>query len=97
MFNVTKKSLKWGDKELVLESGKIARQADGSVMVTYGNTKILCTVVGSKADASENDFSFNSKLYRKFYSVGKVPGGYLKREGRPSDKETLTSRQLTDP
>ena len=50
MFNVTKKSLKWGDKELVLESGKIARQADGSVMVTYGDTKILCTVVGSKAD-----------------------------------------------
>ncbi len=98
MFNVTKKSLKWGDKELVLESGKIARQADGSVMVTYGDTKILCTVVGSKADASENDFfPLTVNYIEKFYSVGKVPGGYLKREGRPSDKETLTSRLIDRP
>ena len=56
MFNVTTKSLTWGDKELILETGKIARQADGAVMVTYGETKVLCTVAASKADSSENDF-----------------------------------------
>ncbi|MEC8100477.1 MAG: polyribonucleotide nucleotidyltransferase [Pseudomonadota bacterium] len=98
MFNITKKSLVWGDKELVLETGKIARQADGSVMVTYGETKILCTVVGSRADSSENDFFPLTVHYiEKFYSVGKVPGGYLKREGRPSEKETLTSRLIDRP
>ena len=98
MFDVTKKSLMWGDKELVLETGKIARQADGAVMVTYGETKLLCTVVASKADSSENDFFPLTVHYiEKFYSIGKVPGGYLKREGRPSEKETLTSRLIDRP
>ena len=98
MFNVTTKSLTWGDKELILETGKIARQADGAVMVTYGSTKILCTVVASKGDASENDFfPLTVNYIEKFYSVGKIPGGYLKREGRPSDKETLTSRLIDRP
>ena len=98
MFNVTTKSLNWGDKELILETGKIARQADGSVFVTYGETKVLCTVVASKGDSSENDFfPLTVNYIEKFYSVGKIPGGYLKREGRPSDKETLTSRLIDRP
>ena len=98
MFNVTKKSLMWGDKQLVLETGKMARQADGAVMVTYGETKLLCTVVASKEDSTENDFFPLTVHYiEKFYSVGKVPGGYLKREGRPSEKETLTSRLIDRP
>ena len=98
MFNVTTKSLTWGDKELILETGKIARQADGAVMVTYGDTKILCTVAASKGDFSENDFfPLTVNYIEKFYSVGKIPGGYLKREGRPSDKETLTSRLIDRP
>ena len=98
MFNVIKKSLMWGDKELILETGKIARQADGAIMVTYGETKLLCTVVASKQDSSENDFFPLTVHYiEKFYSVGKVPGGYLKREGRPSEKETLTSRLIDRP
>ena len=98
MFNVIKKSLMWGDKELILETGKIARQADGAIMVTYGETKLLCTVVASKQDSLENDFFPLTVHYiEKFYSVGKVPGGYLKREGRPSEKETLTSRLIDRP
>ncbi len=98
MFNLVKKSLMWGDKELVLETGKMARQADGAVMVTYGETKLLCTVVASKEDGSENDFFPLTVHYiEKFYSVGKVPGGYLKREGRPSEKETLISRLIDRP
>tara|TARA_B100001989_G_scaffold119159_2_gene83983 strand:+ start:4072 stop:6144 length:2073 start_codon:yes stop_codon:yes gene_type:complete len=98
MFNVTTKSLTWGDKELILETGKIARQADGAVMITYGETKILCTVVASKGDSSDNDFfPLTVNYIEKFYSVGKIPGGYLKREGRPSDKETLTSRLIDRP
>ena len=98
MFNLIKKSLTWGDKDLILETGKIARQADGAVLVTYGNTKLLCTVVASKQDSSENDFFPLTVHYiEKFYSVGKIPGGYLKREGRPSEKETLTSRLIDRP
>ena len=98
MFNLIKKSLTWGDKDLILETGKIARQADGAVLVTYGDTKLLCTVVASKQDSSENDFFPLTVHYiEKFYSVGKIPGGYLKREGRPSEKETLTSRLIDRP
>ena len=98
MFNLVKKSLTWGDKDLILETGKIARQADGAVFVTYGDTKLLCTVVASKQDSSENDFFPLTVHYiEKFYSVGKIPGGYLKREGRPSEKETLTSRLIDRP
>ena len=82
MFNVTTKSLTWGDKELILETGKIARQADGAVLVTYGDTKLLCTVVASKGDSSENDFfPLTVNYIEKFYSVGKIPGGYLKKRG----------------
>ena len=97
MFNLIKKSLIWGDKELTLETGKIARQADGAVMVTYGETKLLCTVVASKEGSDNDFFPLTVHYIEKFYSVGKVPGGYLKREGRPSEKETLTSRLIDRP
>ena len=98
MFKNYKKTIKWGGKDLVLETGKIARQADGAVMVTYGETMVLCTVVGQKENASQNDFFPLTVHYiEKFYSVGKIPGGYLKREGRPSEKETLTSRLIDRP
>ena len=91
MFKITKKSCTWGGRKLTIETGKIARQADGAVVVTYGETKVLCTVVGKKDGSSENDFFPLTVHYiEKFYSVGKVPGGYLKREGRPSDRETIT-------
>ena len=97
MFNVIKKSLVWGDKELILETGKIARQADGAVMVTYGETKLLCTVVAAKEDSENDFFPLTVHYIEKFYSVGKIPGGYLKREGRPSEKETLISRLIDRP
>ncbi len=98
MFKITKKSCTWGGRKLTIETGKIARQADGAVVVTYGETKVLCTVVGKKDGSSENDFFPLTVHYiEKFYSVGKVPGGYLKREGRPSEKETLLSRLIDRP
>ena len=98
MFEITKKSLQWGGRELTIETGKIARQADGAVVVTYGETQVLATAVGVKENDSSNDFFPLTVHYiEKFYSAGKIPGGYLKREGRPSDKETLTSRLIDRP
>ena len=98
MFEITKKSLQWGGKELTIETGKVARQADGAVIVTYGETQVLATAVGVKEDDGGNDFFPLTVHYvEKFYSAGKIPGGYLKREGRPSDKETLTSRLIDRP
>ncbi len=98
MFEITKKSLQWGGRELTIETGKIARQADGAVVVTYGETQVLATAVGVKENDSSNDFFPLTVHYiEKFYSAGKIHGGYLKREGRPSDKETLTSRLIDRP
>ncbi len=98
MFKITQKSCTWGGRKLTIETGKIARQADGAVVVTYGETKVLCTVVGNNDGAVENDFFPLTVHYiEKFYSIGKVPGGYLKREGRPSEKETLLSRLIDRP
>ena len=98
MFEITKKSLQWGGRELTIETGKIARQADGAVVVTYGDTQVLATAVGVKENDGSNDFFPLTVHYiEKFYSAGKIPGGYLKREGRPSDKETLTSRLIDRP
>ena len=98
MFKITKKSCTWGGRKLTIETGKIARQADGAVVVTYGETKVLCTVVGNRDSSKENDFFPLTVHYiEKFYSIGKIPGGYLKREGRPSEKETLLSRLIDRP
>jgi polyribonucleotide nucleotidyltransferase len=98
MFKITKKSVKWGGRDLTIETGKIARQADGAVLVTYGETQVLATVVGVKEQNNAYDFFPLTVHYiEKFYAAGKIPGGYLKREGRPSDKETLTSRLIDRP
>lgn len=98
MFNVTKKSIEWGGRVLTLETGKIARQADGAVLATYGNTAVLCTVVAAKQPKPDVDFFPLTVHYQeKAFAAGKIPGGFFKREGRPSEKEVLTSRLIDRP
>ena len=98
MFQEYRKEIDWGGRTLVLESGKMARQADGSVVATYGGTKVLCTVVGEHSPRPGLDFFPLSVHYQeKTFSAGKIPGGFFKREGRPSEKETLTSRLIDRP
>jgi len=98
MFKEFRKELEWGGRTLVLETGKIARQASGAVMVTYGETKVLCTVVAEKTERPGIDFFPLSVHYQeKTYAAGRIPGGFFKREGRPSEKETLTSRLIDRP
>jgi len=98
MFTESRKELDWGGRKLVIEAGKIARQADGAVMVSYGDTKVLCTVVGEKSAREGLDFFPLSVHYQeKAYAAGKIPGGFFKREGRPGEKETLTSRLIDRP
>ena len=98
MFNIVKKSIEWGGRTLTLETGRIARQADGAVLATYGETSVLCTVVGAKIATPGIDFLPLSVHYQeKSFAVGKIPGGFFKREGRPSEKETLTSRLIDRP
>ena len=98
MFNVYRKEIDFGGRPLILETGKIARQADGAVMATYGQTKVLCTVVGAKEPRAGIDFFPLTVNYQeKTFAAGKIPGGFFKREGRPSEKETLTSRLIDRP
>ena len=98
MFNITKKSIQWGQETLTLETGKIARQADGSVIATLGETSVMANVTFAKAAKPGQDFFPLTVHYvEKYYAAGKVPGGFLKREARPSDKETLTSRLIDRP
>jgi polyribonucleotide nucleotidyltransferase len=98
MLKVVKKEIQWGGRTLSIETGKLARQATGAVLVSYGETMVLCTVVASKTPKKDVDFFPLTVNYQeKFYAAGRVPGGYLKREGRPSDKETLTSRLIDRP
>jgi polyribonucleotide nucleotidyltransferase len=98
MFQEFRKEIEWGGRTLVLETGKIARQADGAVMATYGDTKVLCTVVGEKVPRPGLDFFPLAVHYQeKTFAAGKIPGGFFKREGRPSEKETLTSRLIDRP
>ncbi len=98
MFNVFRKELDWGGRRLVLETGKMARQADGAVLVTYGETAVLCTVVGAKSPKPGVDFFPLTVHYQeKTFAAGKIPGGFFKREGRPSEKEVLTSRLIDRP
>ena len=98
MFNVVTKSIQWGGRTLTLETGKIARQADGSVLATYGNTVVLCTVVAAKtAKAGVDFFPLTVNYQEKAFAAGKIPGGFFKREGRPSEKEVLTSRLIDRP
>lgn len=98
MFKITTKEIQWGNDTLTLETGKIARQADGAVLAKYGNTSVLCTVVGAKEPKEGIDFFPLTVMYQeKAFAAGKIPGGFFKREGRPSEKETLTSRLIDRP
>ncbi|RUY87564.1 polyribonucleotide nucleotidyltransferase, partial [Mesorhizobium sp. M7A.F.Ca.CA.001.12.2.1] len=98
MFNHHKVEIEWGGRPLILETGKIARQADGAVLATYGETKVLATVVSMKEPKPGLDFFPLTVNYQeKTYAAGKIPGGYFKREGRPSEKETLVSRLIDRP
>ena len=98
MFKVTKRQVTWGGRTLTLETGKIARQADGAVLATYGETVVLCTVVGQKKAKPDTDFFPLTVNYQeKTFAAGKIPGGFFKREGRPSEKEVLTSRLIDRP
>jgi polyribonucleotide nucleotidyltransferase len=98
MFNYFRKELDWGGRKLVLETGKMARQADGAVLVSYGETIILCTAVGAKGVKPGQDFFPLTVNYQeKAYAAGRIPGGFFKREGRPSENETLVSRLIDRP
>ncbi len=98
MFNIHRKEIDWGGRKLVFETGRYARQASGSVMVTYGETMVLCTAVAEKSVREGIDFFPLTVNYQeKTFAAGKIPGGFFKREGRPSDKETLTSRLIDRP
>ena len=98
MFNVIKKSIKFGEHDLILETGEIARQADGAVKVSYGDTVVLVTAVGRKeAKEGQDFFPLTVDYQEKNYAAGKIPGGFFKREGRPSEKETLTCRLIDRP
>ncbi len=98
MFQEYRKEIDWGGRKLVLETGKIARQADGAVMATLGDTRVLCTIVAEKSARPGIDFFPLGVHYQeKAYAAGKIPGGFFKREGRPAEKETLVSRLIDRP
>jgi polyribonucleotide nucleotidyltransferase len=98
MFDIHRVELDWGGRRLVLETGRIARQADGAVLATYGETTVLATVVSDKEPREGIDFlPLTCNYQEKFYAAGRIPGGYFKREGRPTEKETLVSRLIDRP
>ncbi len=98
MFDIKRKSIEWGGRRLTLETGRIARQADGAVLATYGETTVLAAVVFDKAPKPGLDFFPLTVNYQeKTFAAGKIPGGFFKREGRPSEKETLVSRLIDRP
>src|SRR6201987_4397104 len=98
MFEVYRKELIWGGRSLVLETGKLARQADGAVLATYGETTVLCTAVAVRtAKPGQDFFPLTVNYQEKTFAAGKIPGGFFKREGRPSEKETLVSRLIDRP
>ncbi len=98
MFDIQREELMWGEAKLVLETGRMARQADGAVLATYGETTVLATVVAAKEPKSGIDFMPLTVNYQeKAFAAGRIPGGYFKREGRPTEKETLVSRLIDRP
>ncbi len=98
MFNVTKKSIQWGGETLTLETGKVARQADGTVIATLGETSVMANVTYARqAKPGQDFFPLTVHYQEKYYAAGKIPGGFFKREARPSEKETLTSRLIDRP
>ncbi|MGH6869459.1 MAG: polyribonucleotide nucleotidyltransferase, partial [Methylocella sp.] len=98
MFNYYRKELDWGGRKLTLETGKVARQADGAVLARYGDTIVQCTAVGMRSAKPGQDFFPLTVHYQeKAFAAGKIPGGFFKREGRPSENEVLTSRLIDRP
>src|SRR3954451_10089069 len=98
MFDIHRVELDWGGRKLILETGKVARQADGAVIATYGESKLLATVVAAKEPKEGIDFlPLTCNYFEKFYAAGRIPGGYFKREGRPTERETLISRLIDRP
>jgi polyribonucleotide nucleotidyltransferase len=98
MFNVTTKSMQWGEETLTLETGKVARQADGTVIATLGETSVMANVTFAKEPKPGQDFFPLTVHYQeKYYAAGKIPGGFFKREARPTEKETLTARLIDRP
>src|SRR6202048_3945936 len=98
MFDIHRVELDWGGRKLVLETGKIARQADGAVVASYGESKVLATVVAAKEPKAGLDFlPLTCNYFEKTYAGGRIPGGYFKSEGRPTARETLTSRLIDRP
>ena len=98
MFDIVRKEITWGGRPLILETGRLARQADGAVLVTYGETTVLCTAVAAKkVKPGQGFFPLTVNYQEKTFAAGKIPGGFFKREGRPSEKETLVSRLIDRP
>ncbi|MBQ8436471.1 MAG: polyribonucleotide nucleotidyltransferase [Alphaproteobacteria bacterium] len=97
-FKVTRKEMEWGGRKLVLETGKMARQATGAVVAKYGETEVIATVVAAKeAKADQDFFPLTVNYQEKYYATGKVPGGFMKREGKTSEREVLISRLIDRP
>ncbi len=98
MFDIKKVTIDWAGRPLTLETGRMARQADGAVLATYGETSVLAAVVfAKKAKEGQDFFPLTVNYQEKYYAAGRVPGGFFKREGRPTEKETLTSRLIDRP
>jgi polyribonucleotide nucleotidyltransferase len=98
MFEIYREEVQWGGRTLRLETGRMARQSDGAVLAQYGETSVLATVVAARdADAGRDFFPLTVNYQEKAYAAGKIPGGYFKREGRPSERETLVSRLIDRP
>ena len=98
MFNIVRKQFQFGNQSVTLETGRVARQASGAVVVTMGGVQVLVAVVGAKkAKPGQDFFPLTVNYQEKTYAAGRIPGGYFKREGRPSEKETLTSRLIDRP
>ena len=98
MFKRETVTIDWGNRPLTLETGRIARQADGAVLATYGETSVLATAVAAReARAGIDFFPLTVNYQEKTFAAGKIPGGYFKREGRPTEKDTLTSRLIDRP
>jgi polyribonucleotide nucleotidyltransferase len=97
MFDIHREEIDWGGRRLVLETGRLARQADGAVLATYGDTTVLATVVSEKEPKPVDFLPLSVHYQEKFYAAGRIPGGYFKREGRPTERETLISRLIDRP
>ena len=98
MFDIHEVEIEWGGRKLRLETGRIARQADGAVLAQYGDTTVLATATAARSPKAGLDFfPLTINYQEKTYAAGKIPGGFFKREGRPSEKETLVSRLIDRP